>query len=481
MAYKNLQAFIDDLDRAGELRRVSTSLSPNLEITEVTDRVCKKLGPALLFEDATGYDMSVLMNAFGSDKRMAMALGVESIEDVANEITELVHQRPPTSVGEKMKAGAQLLALSRYIPKTVSSGACQEVVKTDGATLEDLPVLTCWPDDGGPFITLPMVFTKCPDSGIRNIGMYRMQVYDGQTTGMHWHVHKVGARHYRRHAELGTKMPVAVALGGDPAITYSATAPLPEDVDEMLFAGFLRKKSVDLVPCKTVPLEVPAEAEIVIEGYVEPGEMRREGPFGDHTGYYSLADDYPVFHVECITHRRDPVYPATIVGRPPMEDCFMGKATERIFLPLLKLTFPEIVDMNLPIEGIFHNLAIVSIRKGFPGHARKIMHGLWGMGQMMFTKVLVICDANVNVQDPQEVVWKVLNHIDPQRDMTFVEGPVDVLNHASSQPNIGSKLGIDATRKSPEEGFQREWPDEIVMTEDVRQKIDDLWPGLGLD
>ena len=481
MAYKSLRDFIDALEAAGELCRVTAPVSPKLEITEVTDRVSKQLGPALLFENVPGYDMPVLMNAFGSERRMAMALGVEDVEEVAEEIEGLLQQKPPTTIGEKMRAGAQLLAFSRYIPRSVSSASCQQIVKTDDATLDELPVLTCWPQDGGPFITLPMVFTRCPDTGVRNVGMYRMQVYDGRTTGMHWHVHKVGARHYRRHCELGTRMPVAVALGGDPAVTYAATAPLPEDVDEILFAGFLRKRAVDMVPCKTVPLEVPADAEIVLEGHVEPGELRREGPFGDHTGYYSLPDDYPVFHLECMTHREDPIYPATIVGRPPMEDCFLGKATERIFLPLLKMAFPEILDINLPIEGIFHNLAIISIRKGFPGHARKVMHGLWGMGQMMFTKVLVVCDAGVNVQDPAEVVWKVLNHIDPQRDITFVEGPVDVLNHAAPQANVGSKMGIDATRKWPEEGFRRPWPDEIVMSDEVRAKIDRLWPDLGLD
>jgi len=480
MAYRDLRDFILALERAGELRRVQTPLSPDLEITEVTDRVCKQHGPALLFENAPGYGMSVLTNAFGSHRRMAMALGVEHVDTIAAEIRGLLRQEPPTSLRGKMRAGLQLLNLSRFLPKRVSSGACQEVVKTEGFSLRELPVLKCWPQDGGPFITLPMVFTQCPDTGVRNVGMYRMQVFDDTTTGMHWHVHKVGARHYRRHTQLGTRMPVAVALGGDPAITYAATAPLPEDVDEMLFAGFLRKAPVELVPCKTVPLQVPADAEIVLEGYVQPGELRREGPFGDHTGYYSLEDDYPVFHVTCLTHRRDPIYPATIVGRPPMEDCYMGKATERIFLPLLQMTFPEIADLNLPLEGVFHNLALISIRKRFPGHAQKVMHGLWGMGQMMFTKAVVICDEDVNVQDTSEVVWKVLNNIDPQRDVTFVQGPVDVLDHAAPQPNVGSKMGIDATRKWPEEGFRRPWPDEIVMDPEVRRRIDGLWDELGL-
>jgi len=480
VTYLDLRDFIAALERAGELRRVTAAVSPDLEITEITDRVCKQNGPALLFENVPGYRMPVLTNAFGSFRRMAMALGVDSVEEVAQEIRGLLRQQPPTSLRGKVRAGLQLLSLSRYLPKSVSSGPCQEVVRTEDLSLRELPVLKCWPQDGGPFITLPMVFTQCPDTGVRNVGMYRMQVFDDTTTGMHWHVHRVGARHYRRHTQLGTRMPVAVALGGDPAITYAATAPLPEDVDEMLFAGFLRKASVELVPCKTIPLEAPAEAEIVLEGYVQPGETRREGPFGDHTGYYSLEDEYPVFHVTCMTHRREPIYPATIVGRPPMEDCYMGKATERIFLPLLQMTFPEIVDINLPLEGVFHNLALISIRKRFPGHAQKVMHGVWGMGQMMFTKVVVICDEDVNVQDTSEVVWKVLNNIDPQRDVTFVQGPVDVLDHAAPQPNVGTKMGIDATRKWPEEGFQRPWPDEITMAEGVKRRIDDIWSSLGL-
>lgn len=476
MAYRDLREFIGALEATGELHRVKVPVSPELEITEITDRACKARGPALLFENVRGHSMPVLTNAFGSFRRMAMALGVTDFEQVADQMRHLLNQRPPRALREKLRAGLQLWWLSSYAPKTIRSGACQEVVKTEGFSLRDLPVLKCWPQDGGPFITLPMVFTRCPDTGVRNVGMYRMQVFDDTTTGMHWHVHKVGARHYRRHVELGTQMPVAVALGGDPAMTYAATAPLPEDVDEVFFAGFLRKAPVELVPCKTVPLEVPANAEIVLEGYVNPGETRLEGPFGDHTGYYSLPDDYPVFHVTCVSHRRDPIYPATVVGRPPMEDCYMAKATERIFLPLLQLTFPEIVDINLPIEGVFHNLAIVSIRKRFPGHAQKIMHGLWGMGQMMFTKVIVVCDEDVNVHDTSEVTWKVLNNIDPQRDITFVQGPVDVLDHAAPQPNVGSKMGIDATRKWPEEGFKRPWPDEIVMSEEVKKRIDELWP-----
>ena len=480
MAYRDLRAFIEALEQAGELRRVRAPVSCELEITEVTDRVCKQLGPALLFENVVGYHIPVLMNAFGSERRMALALGVEHLEAVAAEIAALTQSRPPETLGDKFRAGLRLLQIAQYLPRRVERAPCQEVVRETGFSLFELPVLKCWPQDGGRFITLPMVFTRCPERGTRNVGMYRLQVYDERTTGMHWHVHKVGAAHYRRYEALGRRMPVAVALGGDPALTYAATAPLPEELDEMVFAGFLRKQPVEMVRCRTVDLEVPAQAEIVLEGYVEPGERRMEGPFGDHTGYYSPADEYPVFHVTCLTHRREPVYPATIVGRPPMEDCYLGQATVRLFLPLLQLALPEIVDLHLPTEGVFHNLAIVAIEKRYPGHARKVMHALWGTGQLMFSKVIVVCDAEVSVRDPQEVVWKVLNHIDPQRDVTFVEGPVDVLNHASPQPYVGSKMGIDATRKWPEEGYAREWPEEIVMSPEVKQRVDALWAELGL-
>ena len=480
MAYRDLREFIQALEAEGELRRVTAEVSPELEMTAVVDRLCKRGGPAVLFERPRGHGIPVLMNAFGSTRRMALALGVESCDEVAQRIEGLLDADPPQGLGDKVRRGLQLLEATSWLPKTVKSGRSQEIVEEE-PRLSALPVLTCWPEDGGPFITLPQVFTRHPETGRRNVGMYRMQVFDDRTTGMHWHVHKVGAQHYRAYEARGERMPVAVALGGDPVTIYAATAPLPEDVDEIAFAGFLRRRPVAMVRCHTVDLEVPAEAEIVLEGYVDPHERRREGPFGDHTGYYSLADDYPVFHVTCLTRRREPIYPATVVGPPPMEDCYMAKATERIFLPLLRLVVPELVDLNLPMEGVFHNLALVSIRKQYPWHARKVMHALWGLGQMMFTKVIVVVDEDVNVQNEREVLWTALNHIDPRRDVTFVEGPVDVLDHASERPDIGSKMGIDATRKWASEGHSREWPDRITMTAEVEQRIEAIWSELGLD
>lgn len=480
MAYQDLQQFIAYLEKNGELKRISVPIDPVLEITEIADRVVKAEGPALLIENPVGSRIPVLIGSMASDRRMAMALSVESIIHIADEISSLVKlEIPDTLIGKLLKL-PKYGKLASYIPKSVSSGRCQDVVITENPTLDILPALHCWPGDGGRFITLPMVFTKDPDSGIRNVGMYRMQIYDNNTTGMHWHPHKTGARHYAGYEKQERRMELAVALGGDPAITFAATAPLPDDLDEMLFAGFLRKKSVEMVRCKTIDIEVPAESDIVIEGYLNPHERRIEGPFGDHTGYYSLSDEFPVFHVTAITHRSNPVYPATIVGRPPMEDCFMAKATERIFLPLIKLQFPEIVDMNLPIEGVFHNLAVVSIKKRYPGHARKIMHAIWGAGQMMFTKIIIVVDEHVNVQDMSEVLWRLGNNIDPQRDTEFVMGPVDILDHAARLFGYGSKMGIDATKKLPGEGFNREWPDEIVMSSDVKKKIDSIWSELGL-
>ncbi len=480
MPLRNLREFVASLEAAGELVRVGPEVSPRLEMAEIVDRLCKRGGPAVLFERPTGYEIPVLMNAFGSARRMALALGADDVEAIRNRIGALLHSAPPTSLAEKVRAGWQLLRLGSFLPKMVTAAPCQEVV-CDPPGLDQLPILTCWPQDGGPFITLPLVISRSPETGCRNVGMYRMQVYDNTSTGMHWHVHKVGAKHYREYERRGERMPVAVALGGDPATIYAATAPLPAELDEIMFAGFLRQQPVEMVACQTIDLEVPAEAEIVLEGYVEPHERRREGPFGDHTGYYSLADDYPVFHLTHMTRRREPIYPATVVGPPPMEDCYLGKATERIFLPLLQLALPEIVDLNLPLEGVFHNLALVSIRKEFPWHARKVMHALWGLGQMMFTKVIVVVDDDVDVHNEREVLWKALNHIDPQRDVTFVEGPVDVLDHASARPNIGSKMGIDATRKWPSEGHTREWPDEIKMTPEIKRRVDALWEELGLD
>jgi 4-hydroxy-3-polyprenylbenzoate decarboxylase len=480
MPYNSLADFVQALERAGELRRIAHPVSAELEVTEIADRVMKNCGPALLFENIIGKQMPLLINAFGSVKRMALALGVADVQEIADEITNLIQTRPPKSLKDKLHLLGELIKLAGIPPKVVKDGPCQEVIQRE-PDLNALPVLTCWPGDAGPFITLPMVFSKDPLKGTRNVGLYRMQIFDQRTTGMHWHLHKVGARHYQRQKETAGRLELAVCLGGDPAMIYAATAPLPDQIDEILFAGFLRKKGVALIKGITVDVEVPANSDIVIEGYVDPAEpLRREGPFGDHTGFYSLADDYPVFHVTCITQKRQPIYPTTIVGRPPMEDAYLGKATERIFLPLLRVTLPEITDMNLPVHGVFHNLAIIAIKKEYPAHARKVMHALWGLGQMMFTKTLVIVDHDVNVHDLAEVTWIVGNHIDPKRDTVIVEGPVDVLDHAAPTLGFGSKLGIDATRKWRGEGFERGWPEPIVMDDKTKNYIDTIWDTLGL-
>ncbi len=479
MAFAGLSDYLSQLEKRGDLLRVSAELDPCLEITELADRLMKRSGPALLVERPKGAAFPLVIGLYGTLTRTEFALG-GTLEALAARVAEWVRTEPPTTMMDKLKGLPRLAQAAGWLPKTVSSAPCQAVVM-DPPDLGKLPVMTCWPGDGGPFFTLPMVFTRDPETGRRNCGMYRLQVFDGQTTGMHWQIHKTGARHYAIHEARGERMPVAVAVGGDPAITYASTAPLPDGVDEMIFAGFLRGKPVEMVKCTTCDLEVPADADFIIEGYVEPHERRREGPFGDHTGYYSLADDYPVFHVTAITHRRDAIYPSTIVGRPPMEDGYLGKATERIFLPLIQMMAPEIVDLNLPIAGVFHNLAIVAIRKQFPGHARKVMHAIWGLGQLSNTKTVIVVDAEVNVQDLDEVLWRVGNHIDPERDIQFTLGPVDVLDHASRLPAYGSKMGIDATRKWPGEGFTREWPEEIRMSADVTARVDTLWRQLGLD
>jgi len=477
MGYRNLREFMAALEKAGELRRITTEVSPELEITQIVDRVSKSGGPALLFENVAGSDMPVLINAFGSTKRMAMAVGVADLREKEREIDSLLTLKFPQSLAETAKTVWQIAEFRKYQPRLVRKAPCQEIVLPgDECSLGLLPVLTCWPNDGGRFLTLPLVFTKNPETGERNAGMYRMQIFDGTTAGMHWHVHHDGARNFQRHEESGTRMDVAVSLGGDPATIYSATAPLPPDLNEMIFAGFLRQQNVEMVKCTTMDMEVPAESEIVLEGYVDPGERRVEGPFGDHTGYYSLADEYPVFHLTCMTHRRNPVYPATVVGKPPMEDCYMGKATERLFLPILRLIVSELVDINLPIFGVFHNFAFVSIKKDYAYQARKAMHALWGMGQLMLTKIIVVVDADVNVHDVDEVMWKVGANVDPKRDVVFVEGPVDVLDHASPVPCVGSKMGIDATRKLPGEGHPRPWPDEVRMDPDVVELVRKKWP-----
>lgn len=480
MPYEGLGEFVQKLEAAGELHRVAAPVSCILEIAQITDTLSKREGPAALFERVRESGLPVLTNAFGSMKRMAMALGVSDVSEIARRIEDYIRPQVPQTLGDKVRLISLFTRLLKFPPKRVSSAPCQEVVHDRDASLTALPVLKCWPGDGGRFLTLPMVFTRDPDTGVRNCGMYRMQVFDERTTGMHWHVHHDGARHYRKYEKAGKRMPIAVALGGDPAVTYAATAPMPPDVDEMLFAGFLRNRNVEMVPCKTVNAEVNADAEIVLEGYVEPGERRVEGPFGDHTGYYSPADEYPVFHLTGLTHRKDPIYPATVVGKPPMEDCYMGKATERIFLPLLKAQLPEIVDINLPLFGVFHNFAFVSIDKQYPFHARKVMNAIWGLGQMMFTKVIVVVDGDVDVQNVADVLWKVGNNMDPRRDVTFAEGPIDVLDHASPTKLVGSKMGIDATKKLPEEGHPREWPAETRMSPDIVETALRRWSEYGL-
>lgn len=482
MAYTDLRDFIRALEEKGELKRIPFEVDPYLEITEMADRSVKRNGPALLFEKPKGSNVPLLINAYASERRMQIALEVSKVDEIAQRIADYLEMRMPEGILGKLKMLPKLAEMGAFFPKTVSSGPCKEVIRRDGFSLKEFPVLTCWPQDGGPFITLPMVFSQNPDTGKRNCGMYRMQVYDDRTTGMHWQTHKQGAEHYRRLMKEGkhTKMPVSVAIGCDPATMYSAILPLPPDLDEMMIAGFLRTKPVEMVKCETNDILVPAQAEITLEGHVVLGELRREGPFGDHTGFYSLDDDYPVFHVDCITHRKNPIYPTTIVGPPPMEDFYMGKAIERIFLPLMRLQLPEVRDICMPAEGIFHNLILVAIRKSYPGHARKVMHSIWGTGQAMFSKVIVVVDEDVDVQNVSEVAWKALNNIDPERDIQFVMGPVDSLDHASRLPNYGSKMGIDATRKWKEEGFTRPWPEVIRMTPEVQRRVDELWKKAGL-
>jgi 4-hydroxy-3-polyprenylbenzoate decarboxylase len=481
MAFRDLRDYLDTLEREGDLRRVGVELSPVLEITEIADRVVKRAGPALLFERVAGSTIPVAINLFGSIPRTMRALGVTSWPEWTERVNFFLEPKLPTSLLDKVKTLPKLLEVAGMFPKVVRDGPVHEVVETgDAVDVSRLPALQCWPQDGGRFLTLTNVITQDPATGGRNCGMYRLQIYDRNTTGMHWHLHHDSARIFRDNERAGRKTEVAVALGGDPATMFAPAVPLPPGIDEMVFAGFVRRDAVEMVRCVTVDLEVPAHAEIVLEGWVDPSERRREGPFGDHTGYYSLADDYPVFHVTAVTRRKDAIYPTTIVGRPPMEDCFMGFAIERMFLPLMQKTLPEIVDYHMPFEGVFHNLMLVAIDKRYPHHARKVMHGIWGLGQATFTKVIVVVDKDVDVQDPAEIAWRALANIDPQRDMEFVMGPAETLDHASRMPWWGSKVGIDATRKWPEEGFVRPWPDDIVMSPDVKARIDDVWDQLGL-
>jgi 4-hydroxy-3-polyprenylbenzoate decarboxylase len=556
LAYDDLRDWIKTLEKHGELKHIREEVSPELEITEITDRVSKMGarapsdaqrvaapakyapgGPALLFENVKGHPgHKVLINQFGSERRMSLALGVNKIDEIAERIHTLMNVKPPTGgFFDKLKMLPQLAELANVFPKTVAAkdAPCKEVILREGFDLNAFPILKCWPHDGGRFITLPCVHTRDPKGagggagggGKRNIGMYRMQVYDGQTTGMHWQRQKVAAEHYRealraaassastvdpagaRVAAMaesaggavaisdasigglpqvslgnlkGSRLEVAVAIGTDPATTFSAIVPAPPEVEEFMIAGFLRGKPVEIVKCETVDLEVPAHAEIILEGYVELGELRAEGPFGDHTGFYTLTDEYPVFHLTCITHRKDPIYAATIVGKPPMEDAWMGKAVERIFLPAMKLAIPELVDIHLPVEAVFHNLMIVSIRKSYPGQARKVMHAIWSLGQAMFTKCVIVVDEDCDVQNIGEVVLRVSNNIDPERDIQFTLGPIDSLDHSSRLPNYGSKMGIDATRKWKAEGFDRPWPAMIEMDRATKAKVDALWAKLGL-
>ncbi|MGP8252927.1 MAG: UbiD family decarboxylase [Terracidiphilus sp.] len=571
MAYDDLRDWIKALEQHGELKRIREEVSPELEITEITNRVSKigspshpfrgrskkagpstslrfaqedgapefsgkyaPGGPALLFENVTGHPgHKVLINQFGSERRMAMALGVDRLDEIAERIHGLMNMKPPSGgLFDKLKMLPQLAELANVFPKTVSAkdAPCKEMIRREKFDLDYFPILKCWPHDGGRFITLPCVHTRDPGrgggTGKRNIGMYRMQVYDGQTTGMHWQRQKVAAEHYRnalratalwtgdeagsRSARVammaesaggavsvpdgpigglpqvslgnlkGSRLEVAVAIGTEPATTFSAIVPAPPEVEEFLIAGFLRGRPVEIVKCETVDLEVPAHAEIVLEGYVELGELRAEGPFGDHTGFYTLQDEYPVFHLTCVTHRKDPIYAATIVGKPPMEDAWMGRAVASIFLPAMKMTIPELVDINLPVEAVFHNLMIVSIKKSYPGQARKVMHAIWSLGQAMFTKCIIVVDEDCDVQDIGEVVLRVANNIDPERDIQFTLGPVDSLDHASRLPNYGSKMGVDATRKWKAEGFERPWPAMIEMDSATKAKVDAMWSKLGL-
>ncbi len=482
------------LDRAGELVRVSAPVATELEISAWAEREMKKPGggKALLFEKPTVNgvvsSMPLAVNTLGSERRMALSLGLGKIEELAEEMRLILKAKPPTSIKQAWAMAKQGLSLLNAKPKRVGDGPCKEVIhRFDGEplgagaalpTLLDLPILKCWPQDGGRFITFPCVHTQDPDTGERNLGMYRMQVYDERSTGMHWQVHKVGARHGKRYYERGEKMPVAVTLGGDPSHIFAATAPLPDGLDEILFSGFIRKKSVDLVKCETIPLEVPADVDVVLEGYVLPGEKRAEGPFGDHTGFYTPVDDYPVFHLTAITRRKDAVYPCTVVGIPPMEDFYMGTASVRIFLPVFQMNFPEIVDIALPAEGVFHNLVVVSIRKQYAWQAYKIMHGLWGMGQMMFSKYIIVVDEDCDVHNTSEVLFRLCANTDPQRDTTFVKSPCDALDHAQTVECIGTHMGIDATKKLPSEGYTRTWPELLKMDDAVLAKVEAMMAAL---
>ncbi len=498
MAYTDLRSFIEALEQAGQLSRVKAEVDSILEITEIADRESKspaaggaapplfdpihgtRGGRGLLFENVTGSEIPCAINVFGSYERMRMALGCEDFEALANRVQQLVKPEMPTTLMDKMKKLPDLVKIAGFGPKVVKRGMCQEVVYTDDADLSRLPIIQCWPGDGGRYITFAGIYTKDPDSGERNVGMYRVQIFEPKMTAMHWHIHHDGARHHRKYKARGEKMPLAIVLGGEPVLPYAATCPLPPDVSELLFAGFLNGTGIELVKCKTIDMEVPVNAEIVIEGYVEPDETIIEGPFGDHTGFYSAAGPYPVFRVTAITHRRNPIYPTTIVGLPPQEDYYLGKATERVFLPLLQMLIPDVVDYSLPMFGAFHNCVFVKIDKHYPYQARKVMSSIWGAGQMMLTKMIVVVDADVNVHDEQDVLFHMCANVDWKRDVAVVDGPVDVLDHASPFEGAGAKIGIDATRKIPGEGQVREYPELLKMTQDIKEKVTRRWLEYGL-
>ncbi len=486
MGYKDIREYIDLIDKKGMLKRIKEEVDPDLEIAEITDRVSKMPngGYALLFENVKGFDIPVLTNAFGSMERINLAMQVDDLDDIAKRITEFMQIPSTTSMGlmSKLKVLPKLAELNNFMPKIVKNAKCQEVIIKDNPSLDMFPILKTWPQDGGKFITLPLVFTNDPETGNRNCGMYRMHVYDGQTTGMHWHKLKDAAIHADKLKDSDNKkLDVAVAIGSDPAVVYSANAPMPPIIDEMLLAGFLRNEPVEMVKCKTVNVEVPANSEIVLEGYVNVDELRIEGPFGDHTGFYSLEDKYPVFHLTAITHRKNPIYMATLVGKPPQEDAYLGKVTERLFLPIIKMILPEIVDYDMPPEGVFHNCVIISIKKKYPYHAQKVMNALWGLGQMSATKLFIVVDENVDVHNYSQVAWKAFSNIDPKRDVTFVNGPLDDLDHSSPIQFAGSKMGIDATQKWPSEGHTREWPDDVEMSKDIKDLVDRKWKDYGIE
>jgi len=513
VATSNLQTFISELESRGQLKKIAAEVDPILEASAITDIVSKSPaagnakppdtdpihgrcgGHALLFTNPRGSDIPLAMNLYGSYERMLLALGVDNFDVLSDRVQQLIKPEMPATLVEKMKKLPQLAKLASFGPKVGTRGICQEIVHTDDADLFSLPVIQCWPHDGEPgyglkpadvtagtprYITLGGIYTKDRETGDRNVGMYRVQLFEPKLAAMHWHVHHDGARHFRQYKAAGERMPLAIVLGGEPVLPYAATCPLPPDVSELLFAGFLNDGGIELVPCKTIPMEVPANAEIVIEGWVDPKQTLIEGPFGDHTGFYSLADTYHAFHVSAITHRKEPVYPATIVGKPPQEDYYLGKATERIFLPALKMLIPDIIDYSLPMFGAFHNAVFVKIKKAYPMQARKVMSSIWGAGQMMFSKMIVVVDEHVNVHDEQDVLFHVGANVDWRRDTVIVDGPCDVLDHATPYYGTGAKIGIDATRKIAGEGLVRDWPDPLVMSEEVVEKVRRRWSEYGL-